>query len=158
MLNGHKRGPRRWFTLIALSLLGLVTLTGFQACNRHRWSDPERLDKRMAWIADDVAEELELRPEQKPAFDALTGRVQTQVRGRVDKFRQAGLRLEAELSAETVDPDRIGALVKEHLRQRMAIEEQEALVDDFVAFYKTLDPEQQQLVREKALRHLERHH
>ena len=157
MKRNHWRHRKKWLAFLALSLIALVALFGFQGPFRHHGHHPERFEKKMSRIAEHVADELELRPEQRPAFDALTDGIKERVRARFSQMRQTAAQVRDEFSAETVDPDRVAALLKEHARNRMAVEELEGLIDEIVAFYTTLDPAQQAKIKEEASEHLERH-
>ena len=147
----------KWIAFAVLSLIALVALFGFSGPFRHHGHHPERFEKKMDKIAEHVADDLELRSDQRPAFDALTDGIKERVRARLSQMRQTATQVRDEFAAETVDPDRVAALLKEHARDRMTMEELEGLIDEIVAFYTTLDPAQQAKIKEEASEHLERH-
>ena len=161
MKRNHRRHHGKWLAFGALSLIALVTLFGFQGPFRHHGyhhgHDSERIEKKMNRIAEHVADELELRPEQRPAFDALTDGIKERVRTRFSQMRQTAAQIRDEFSAETVDPDRVAALLKEHARNRIPVEELEGLIDEIVTFYRTLDPAQQAKLKEEVSDRLEHH-
>ena len=147
----------KWIAFVVLSLIALVTLFGFSGPFRHHGHNPERFEKKMTRIAEHVADDLELRPEQRPAFDALTDGIKERVRARLGQLRQTATQVRDEFAAGTVDPDRVAGLLKEHARNRMTVEELEGLIDEITTFYKTLDPKQQAEIKEEVSEHLERH-
>ena len=157
MKRNLRRHRGKWIAFVALSLIVLVTLFGFLGPFRHHGHGTEWIEKKMNGIAEHVADELELRPEQQPAFGALTDGIKERVRNRIGQMRQTAGQLRDEFAAETVDPDRVAALLKEHARTRMTVEELEGLIDEIIAFYRTLDPEQQAKIKEEATEHLEHH-
>jgi len=150
----HRRGRGflRWPLLLLLS--PLLLLVGLGGCNRGAWHDPERVAERVDSVAEDIADDLALRADQRPAFEALRDRIKARVVERAATHRQSGDVLAAEFERDFVDIDRVAAEVKAHLRNRTPTEEMEAIVDQVTAFYKTLDPEQQATVNKKVRRKL----
>ncbi|MEE8396383.1 MAG: Spy/CpxP family protein refolding chaperone [bacterium] len=157
MTHPHRRHRSRWITLFALPLIAFLTLTAFSGCFRHRWHDAERLEKKMNWVVEDVADDLEIRADQRPAYDAFTSQLKEIVRTRLTGMRTTGEQLNQEFGTETPDPDRVAAILKEHVRQSMTVAQKDALIDEFVSYYKTLDSEQQATVREKIAKKLDHH-
>ena len=147
----------KWLAFGVLSLIALVALFGFSGPFRHHGHHPERFEKKMDKIAEHVADELELRSDQRPAFDALTDGIKERVRARLGQMRQTATQVRDEFAAETVDPDRVADLLKEHARNRMTVEEIEGLIDEITTFYKTLDSDQQAKLKEEVSDRLEHH-
>lgn len=139
--------------------LGVIAALGLSGCFRSHGHDgsPERVEKFMTYIEEEVAEDLELREEQRPGYDAFTARIKDQVRRMADTWRDTKPELRTAIEAEQPDIDRVAELFKASLRGRPTPAEVDSLIDAGAAFYKTLDPEQQEQVREHLARKLRRH-
>ncbi len=121
------------------------------------WHSAERMEKRMTWIQEEVAEDLEIRPEQEPAFNALAEAFKNHARAWKAGWRETGSGIKEEFNRETLDTGRISELLKERIHNRPSNDSLDALVDQSVAFYQVLDPEQQQVFKEKVVKRLNRH-
>lgn len=158
---GHRRRRSRFhkllFLVVPIGVIAALGLYGLTHAHGRFLGDPERLEKKMAWIQEDVADELDLRDDQRPAFDALAEKFKAHVRGRVAGWKQTGSALKSEFDQVALDADRVSALIKERIHNRASDTELEALVDEATTFYKTLDAEQQATFREKVAKHLNRH-
>lgn len=151
----HFHSSRRfWLPLGVAAVVGLGACHGPHGYGRH---SPERMERMLSRAQEDAAEELELRPEQRPAFEALTAQYRDHAQRMVGTWRETAPRLAEAVNAEQPDADHVGDLVKQALRSRPDPAETDALVDATVAFYKTLDPEQQARVREHLSKRLRRH-
>jgi Spy/CpxP family protein refolding chaperone len=145
------------FVILPIGLIAALGVYGLSYGHGRGWKDPERLEKKMNWVAEDVADELEIRPDQQEAYQALVEKFKAHIRDRVAGWREAGTELKDEFNKETPDADNVAALLKQRIRERASSEELEALVDQGVGFYKTLSPEQQATFKEKVGKHLNRH-
>ncbi len=154
-----KRNSRfhKFFLVIPVAALMALGLYGISQAYGGGWHSPERMEKKMTWIQEEVAEDLEIRPEQEPAFNSLVEAFKNHARAWRAGWRETGSGIQEEFSQETLDAGRVSELLKERIRNRPSNESLDALVDQAVEFYKTLDPEQQQVFKEKVLRHLNRH-
>ena len=138
-------------------VLALATVVGLQGCNRGGWHSPERMEKRFSWIEEELAEELEIRPEQQGSFQALSENFKALARERISHAKETALRANAELEKEAADVDVVVDLIKAHIQERPTEEQLGALVDQSAAFYKSLDEDQQKKLREMAGKHIRRH-
>jgi Spy/CpxP family protein refolding chaperone len=145
-------------TLVGGALV-LTAVLGLSGCWHSRWHgryDPARLDERLSDIQEDVASDLKITPAQKPAFDALMAEYKQAAHGWRDGWHQTGLEVKTALEQQPADATAVGAALKRQVHQRMDEATLDKLIDDTVAFYNTLEPEQQQQVRDRMLRHLQR--
>lgn len=138
-------------------VLALATVVGLQGCSRGGWHSPERMEDKFQWIEEELAEELEIRPEQKADYQALSESFKSLARERIARTKDTALRVNGELEKENGDADVVVELIKFHIRERPSVEELEALVDQSAAFYKSLDQDQQRKFREMAGKHIRRH-
>jgi LTXXQ motif family protein len=148
----------------ALGALGVVlllgTTLGLQGCFHGRWHhgyDPAALDKHVDEIQADVAEELKVTPAQKPAFDALVAEYRQVAHQYRDGWHDTAVEVKQDLERQPLDAATIGDALKRRIHQRPNDATLDKLVDDSVAFYNTLSPEQQQTVHDHVLRRLQRH-
>lgn len=165
-----KNKPRGFFkrhpVLSVAGPLLLISVFGLVGCGQGSWGhggwghgsghfrgSPERAEKALTWIADDVADELALREDQKPAYEALVAQYKSLARDWLEGTQAAREALRAEAKKDEPDVDRIGELAKQMLRQRPADARIEQLIDATVAYYHTLDPAQQAEVRAKIASH-----
>ena len=102
MKRNLRRHRGKWIAFVALSLIVLVTLFGFLGPFRHHGHGTEWIEKKMNGIAEHVADELELRPEQRPAFGALTDGIKERVRNRIGQMRQTAGQLRDEFAADGI--------------------------------------------------------
>lgn len=141
----------------SLLLLGLVGLSG---CFRGHWhgSRPsvERMESHAAEFREDLAEELELRPEQMPAFNALMDQHQETIFAWHGAWRQRSTSLKEALDQENPDIETVRSLLKGYVTEKPSDAEMEALIDQTVDFYVQLDPEQQKEIREHLVKKLGR--
>lgn len=147
-----------WFRRTAGGLLvALVSLGGLQGCYRGGWHDAARMERRADRVIADLEDDLEIRPEQQPAFRALTGKIKSHALERLKERREAAEQLKSEFEQPAVDAERVKAILKEEVRRRADTAEDVALIDEAGAFYRTLDPEQQSTFNKKAVRLLDWH-
>ena len=111
----------------------------------------------MDWLAEDMAEQLELRPDQQEAYQALVEQFKAHVQGRINGWQDTGVQLKDQFNKDTLDAGQIAALLKSHIRGHASNDQLEALVDRSVEFYQSLSPEQQERFRVKTAKHLNRH-
>lgn len=128
---------------------GSLILFGFGSCG-HRgppsWEDrAEKVDHVVEYLADD----LDLRPDQRAQFDAFAVKVKAQMKTTFAHRQEAMKVLVAQLESDQLDTEVLGKLAKEHLRQAMQPERFEPLIDEGLALYDILDAEQQAEVREE---------
>ena len=154
-MNARKRSLLQKMTLGVV--LGIATLVGLQACSRGAWHSPERMEKKFRWVEEDLAEDLESREEQREGYLKLTARYKALIRERISGSRETVVRVNSELERDNPDVDAIVALVKQHIRERPTNEQLELLVDESAAFFRTLDPEQQDRVRKLVSKRIGRH-
>ena len=145
------------FLVLPLAAITALGLYGASHAYGGGWHSHERMEKKMNWIQEDLAEELEIRPEQQEAYQALAEAFKSQAREWKAGWLEAGAGVKAEFDQEAPDAEKIGALMKARIRNRPSNETLENLVEQSVGFYKTLNPEQQELFKEKVLKHLNRH-
>jgi Spy/CpxP family protein refolding chaperone len=147
-----------WFRRAAGGvLIALISLVGLASC-RGGWHDPERAERKMDHVIGDVEDDLELRPEQQPAYRALTGKIKSHALERMKTHRDGAKELKAIFEQPQVDADRVAAILKQEVKRRSESEPVHvAIIDEATAFYRTLDPEQQAAFNKKARRLLEWH-
>lgn len=138
-------------------VLALATVVGLQGCNRHSWHSAQGMEKRFTWIEEELADELEIRPEQQADFQALASSYKALARERISKSKETALNVKSELEKENADADAMVGLIKAHIRERPTETQLEALVDQSAAFYNSLDAEQQKKLRKLAGKHIRRH-
>ena len=109
-------------------------------------------------IREDLADELELRPEQKPAFDALMDQYQQAVFDWRATWRRRSISLKEALEAEPTDIAAVRSILKGYVGEKPGDAEVEALIDRTVDFYVQLDPEQQEKIRARLVKKLRRHY
>ena len=155
----------RWFRpFTRRGALGLVVLAataiGLQGCFRggywHGRHDPAAFDARLNDMQEELADHLKITPAQKPQFDALMAEYRQTARDWRDGWRQTGLQVQAALERDPADADAVAAALKQQVHQRMDEAALNKLIDDTVAFYRTLNPDQQQEIRERLLKRLKR--
>ena len=147
--------PYRGIALGALA--ALLAAAGLTGCFRGSWHDAERIERRTNSIIEDVKDDLELRPDQEPAYDALAGKIKAHVIERARIHRETTRGLKTEFEAQTVNPDQVANLLKAHIASRSDRDADNAIVDDAAAFYRTLDAGQQETVNKKVRRVLRWH-
>ena len=150
-------------------LLGLVVvlaaLLGLQGCFRshshwghgHGGNSTERMEKGMDQVQEHVSEFLEIRPEQQEGFQALMDQYRGLARRWATDWRASKVKMNDILQAETLDIDALGETLKGFLRKKPADPELETLIDRTIAFYRTLDAEQQEKVHKRLAKHARRH-
>ena len=138
-------------------VLALATVVGLQGCFRGGWHSHERMEKKFSWIEEELAEELEIRPEQQEGFQALFDAYKALARERIGSAKETAVRINVELEKEEADTDVVVGLIKAHIRERHSQGQLEALVDQTADFYNSLDSAQQKKLREMAGKHIRRH-
>ncbi|MEE8436038.1 MAG: periplasmic heavy metal sensor [bacterium] len=145
-------------------LLGLVVMlaavVGLQGCFRsygHDRHSPERMEQRMDDVQEHVSDFLEIRPEQQEGFQALMDGYRGLAKRWAADWRSSKDKMNDILQAETLDIDALGETLKGFLRKKPADAELEALIDRTIAFYRTLDAEQQEKLQKRLARHARRH-
>ncbi|HKI98695.1 MAG TPA: Spy/CpxP family protein refolding chaperone [bacterium] len=142
----------------ALGVLGLgvaaLGLQGFRGPWHHGY-DPARFDKRMDHIQEEIAEDLHLTAQQKPQFEALMARARELAKERRERWHQTAADVKAALEKDPADPDTVATTIKNQMHQRVDQAKLDQLIDDTAAFYRTLDPQQQEQVRKHMLRRLQ---
>jgi len=150
------------YTKYAVLPLSLLLVLGLAGCGGGHWHshDPaerrERAEKHLQHAREEVVEELNLQPHQEPGLDALLETFRGMAHGWIDDSEATGKRVKALLAPEAPDADAIAAEAKAWLMARPSKEDLAALMDQAVAFYKTLDAEQQQVVLKKLRKHIDR--
>lgn len=155
MNRNRNRYFRRPLMAFGLLLAGLVGLSG---CFRHSGDLIERTEKRMDWVQEEVAEELEIKPHQETAYKALMDNYREMAIGWATRLKANKQELKTAFEAESPDLEVVRGLLKRYIREKPADAEIEALIDETVDFYATLDPEQQETIRKKLRRHSRWHH
>ncbi len=146
---------RRSLMAFGLLLAGLVGLSG---CFRHSGDLVERTEKRMDWVQEEVAEELEIKPHQETAYKALMDRYRELAVGWATRLKANKQELKTAIEAESPDLEVVRGLLKRYIQEKPADAQIETLIDQTVDFYATLDPEQQETVLKKLRRHSRWHH
>ena len=159
----RKSALRKAVLAVPLLLIAAVGLGGCFRGHGHGWGghayrSPERVEEHIRGIEEDLAEDLNIRPEQREAYQALTERYKTVARDWVGAFRDTGPKLKETMEQDAPDVDRVVELLKVYVRQRPSNDELEALIDESAAFYKTLSSDQQQAIQDKIFRHLKGRH
>ena len=152
----HRYSPR----LFVIAGLSLATLVGLGGCFRGGWAhghDPQRMEQRMSWIEEDLSKTLQLRPEQEPAYQALMEEYKDFARRWAAGWHEAGNGLREAVAQQPANPEAISAALKRFLQERPADAELETLIDRGMAFYATLDPDQQESIRARVTSRLDRH-
>lgn len=119
--------------ILALSVVSVAACHG-----GHR--DPSKMITR---VSERIESKLELREDQKPAFNAIVEKVKVQALARQQKGREGLLQVKQELDKEQVNIDKIAGLAKERARDRFTEAEIDAFIDELTVFYKSLDAKQQ---------------
>lgn len=142
-----------------IPLLALAAALALQGCFRGHWHgryDAQRFEERMDWVQEELAEELEIQPHQQADFDALMAEYRQVARQWRDGWHATAVDVRGALEREPADAVAVGEALKQRLRERTDDATLERLIDRTVVFYNTLQPEQQEEVREHMLRHLRR--
>jgi len=156
----HRHG---WLWLVLIAGGALLFLTGFSpwggGYHRDLFSDdPAKMEAALTDIENKVADYLDIRAEQEPAFNAFAETIKARARQKITTVRPLREQMHAEMGKDLPDVDTLAALAKQMLRQRPPVEETDALIDDAVAFYKTLDADQQAKLANRLKRHGRWHH
>jgi Spy/CpxP family protein refolding chaperone len=156
-MNRISRFFTRRRTLGLLGVLGVaVAALGLQGFGRgwHHGYDPARFDERMDHVQKEISEDLKLTPAQQPQFDALMARFRAVAKERRERWHQTALDVQSALQKDPADADAVAAAIKRQVHERLDEATLNQLIDDTVAFYRTLNPDQQKDVREHMLRRL----
>lgn len=149
MKRCHHRSFRPFLVVIPMLLVATIVLG---ACGRGHWHsghDPERMEKKMAGIEEDIGEDLEIRPEQQESYHAVAERYKSLARNWMATWSATKPNLATALAEESYNPDQVALHFKELLAARPSNEQLEALIDETLVFVKTLNPEQQEELRQK---------
>jgi hypothetical protein len=122
-----------WVSSLAVASLALG------ACHFGHHDPSKHVDR----VAARLERKLDLRDDQKPALAALRDDLKAQLLARQQRARQLGADLKSEFSKDTTDIDRAAGLTLDFLGTRLGQDQQKALVERAVAFYKVLDQAQQ---------------
>lgn len=148
--------------LLLISLL-LVGMLGIGGCFRGGWGhgyggrhSVERMESHAADMREDLAEELELRPEQMPAYNVLMDEYQKTIFGWHGSWRARSTSLKVALDQDNPDMEAVRDILKGYVREKPSDEETDALIDKTVDFYIQLDAEQQEEIREHLVKKLRR--
>ena len=141
----------------ALALVGSAfTLQGFRGPWHGRF-DPARFDERMNDMQQEIAERLNLTPQQQPQFDALMAQFRELAKERRDRWHQTAVEVKQALERSPADAAAVGEALKKQVHNRVDPARLDPLIDATLSFYNTLQPEQQQLVQkhlQRRLRHV----
>ncbi len=151
----HNRYFRR--TAMAFGLL-TVAAVGLSGCFRHTSDPVERTKQRMDWVQEEVAEELEIKPNQEAAYQALMDNYREMAIGWAERLKANKEDLKTAIEAESPDLEEVRRQLKRFIQEKPADAGIEALIDQTIDFYASLDPEQQEIVRKKLQRHSRWHH
>ena len=151
-MHRHRKSIFRWPMLVLLYTPLLIV--GLGACHRGNWNDPERMQKHMDSIEKDLEEELAIRPEQREAFRAVSGKIKAHALDRMTQRRNSVVEIKTEFEKDTVNIDQVATLLKQHVHARSTNAELESIIDETAAFYKTLDAEQKVTFNKKVARKL----
>lgn len=134
-------------------VVGALGLQGFRG-PWHRGYDPERFDARLEHLERHVADDLQLTAQQEPQFKALMARFRDVIKRRHETRTETDQKLEKLLESEPVNTDAVAAVLKQRIQNRVDPAAMDGLVNESVAFYRTLDARQQETVRKRMLRRL----
>lgn len=137
------------------AIIALVSIVGLTGCHRGGWHDPERAESRIDRVIADVEEDLEIRPDQEPAFRALTGKIKSHALERMTARRAGAQELRATFEQEPVDTSKVENILKRQSALHSDRAAHDALIQETVAFYRTLDAEQQATFNQKVRRMLD---
>ena len=146
---------RRSLMAFGLLLTGMVGLSG---CYRSSGDLVERAEKRMNWVQEEVAEELEIKLHQEAAYKALMDNYRELAVGWATRLKTNKQELKTAIEAESPDLEVVRGLLKRFIQEKPGDAEFEALIDQTVDFYATLETEQQETVLKKLRRHSRWHH
>ena len=149
------RHPRWFRRTLGGAVIALVSVVGLTGCHRGGWHDPERMESRIDNIVEDVEEDLEIRPDQEPAFRALTGRIKSHALERVTARRAAMTELRTTFAQEPVPTERVEEILKRQTALMADRARHDALIEEVLAFYRTLDAGQQATFNKKVRRMLD---
>lgn len=145
-----------WFRRAAGGLVvALVSIVGLTGCHRGGWHDPDRVEGRIDRIVADVEEDLEIRPDQQPAFRALTGKIKSHALERTTARRAGAAELRATFEQEPVNVDKVEQILKQQSALHSDRAAHDALIQEAAAFYRTLDAQQQATFNKKVRRLLD---
>ncbi len=146
---------RRSLMAFGLLLTGMVGLSG---CYRSSGDLVERAEKRMNWVQEEVAEELEIKLHQEAAYKALMDNYRELAIEWATRLKTNKQELKTAIEAESPDLEVVRGLLKRFIQEKPGDAEFEALIDQTVDFYATLETEQQETVLKKLRRHSRWHH
>jgi len=159
----HNFFHRNWLILAVLAVAGVALLSGFSPWHggpiRGLFSgDPAKVEAALSEIQSEVADELDIRPEQEAAFNAFAEKMKDRARAKISSMGPLRTQMHAEVAKDAPDVDQLAALAKQMVRMRPPADETDAMIDDVVAFYKTLDADQQAKVLKRMKKHGRWHH
>lgn len=138
---------------VAALVVGALSLQGFRGPWHHGY-DPQRFGERMDRLEQHIADDLDLTAQQKPQFHALMTRFNDVIKQRMEARHQTDLALQKALQQDPANVDAVATALKQRAQERTDPATLDRLVDDSLAFYRTLDAKQQETVRERMLRRL----
>jgi len=159
----HK-GRKHNFFHRKILLLFLIAILSVFLFGHSRWGgwghhkdlfsgDTTRVEEALTEIEEKLADKLDIRPEQEAGFKAYAEKMKTYARKRLAAMGEIRRSAHDEIDKENPDVDRLAELAKEMIRQRGNTSDLDAVVDETVAFYKTLDAEQQEEIQSHMKRH-----
>lgn len=138
--------------LLLAGAIGIAAI-GLTACGHMPWHHGHHgafvlrhLDRQM--------DKLDLNETQKASYQTLRREIEGDMKRMASERKETAGKIKAELSAANPDMKKVAALVKDGMKKHP--ESFERHVDRLTEFYGQLDAAQQQKVREKLIKHLER--
>ena len=115
-------------------------------CHRGAGLTPEQAAERRDWIVNRAADKLSLNAEQKPLLAALIEQIDAQRQAMVGSIADPRAEMRSWFAGASFDAERAQALIND---KASALQNQSpAVVAALAAFYDSLNPAQQQKVRD----------
>jgi Spy/CpxP family protein refolding chaperone len=115
-------------------------------CNRGAGMTPEQSPERRDWIVNRAADKLGLNAEQKPLLAALIDQIAAQRQAMVGSIADPRAEMRSWFAGTSFDAERAQSLIND---KASALQNQSpAVVAALAAFYDSLNPAQQQRVRD----------
>ena len=130
------------------SLFGLGAGSGFgrHGCHRGAELTPEQSAEQRDWIVNRITDKLSLNAEQKPLLAALIDQANAQRQAMVGSTTDPRAELRSWFAGATFDAERAQALINDKASRLQS--QSPVMVAGLAAFYDSLNPSQQQRVRD----------
>jgi Spy/CpxP family protein refolding chaperone len=118
---------------------------GRHGCNRGAGPTPEQSAEQRGWIVNRITDKLSLNAEQKPLLAALFDHANAQRQAMVGTTTDPRAELRSWFAGATFDAERAQALINDKAKRLQS--QSPAVMSALAAFYDSLNPAQQQRVR-----------